>query len=145
MKRLRGEQGASLVEFALSCTILFLFLFGIFAFCMALYSFNYVSDAAREASRYAMVRGSSCTGFSDCPSITSAQIQTYVKSLSYPGINPGNLTASATWSGSNSPAEAPGNTVAVTVKYNFSANIPYWPQTGKVLQLTSTSQMVIAQ
>jgi Flp pilus assembly protein TadG len=144
MKRFRGEEGATLLEFAFSATILFLFLFGIFAFCMALYSYNFVSDAAREASRYAIVRGSSCTGLSDCK-ITPAQIQTYIRNLGYPGIDTNNLTASAIWSGTNAPSNAPGNAVTVTVTYNYSVNIPYWPQSGSVLQMTSASKMVISE
>jgi Flp pilus assembly protein TadG len=115
-------------------------MFGIFAFCTALYSYNFVSEAAREASRYAMVRGSSCSGFTDC-GVTSAQIQTYVRSLGYPGINTNNLTATATWSAGN----APGNPVSVTVTYTYGLNIPFWPQSGSILNLSSTSQMVISQ
>jgi Flp pilus assembly protein TadG len=132
------------VEFALSSAILFLFMFGIFAFCSALYAYNYVSEAAREASRYAMVRGSSCSGLSDC-AITSGQVRTYVRNLGYPGINTNNLTASASWSGAYSPSNSPGNTVSITVTYNYPLDIPYWPQSGSILQLTSKSQMVISQ
>ena len=140
MTRRKGEEGATLLEFAVSSAVLFLFLFGIFAFCAALYSYNFVSDAAREASRYAMVRGSSCTGFSDC-SITSAQVQSYVRALGYPGINTSNLTASRTFSASG----VPGSTVTVTVTYNFTPLIPFWSQSGKALQMSSSSQMVISQ
>jgi hypothetical protein len=71
-------------------------LFGIFGFCGALYSYNFVSDAAYEATRYALVCGSACSGFTDC-NITSAQLQTYVRNLGYPSIIPSNLTAAATW------------------------------------------------
>ena len=145
MRRPNCEEGATLVEFAVSSAVLFSFLFGIFACCFAVYSYNFVSEAAKDGARYAMVRGHKCTGFSDCPDITSAQVQTYVKGLNYPGINSGNLTASASWSGSNSPTESPGNTVTVTVTYNYPLRIPLWNQTGRNLQMVSSSQMVISQ
>jgi Flp pilus assembly protein TadG len=142
MRRLRGEEGASLVEFALSSAILFMFLFGIIAFCGALYSYNFVSEAAHEATRYAMVRGSTCSAdYTGCPA-TSADIQTYVRNLGYPGIIPSNLTAVATWPGGSA---APGNIVSVTVTYTYPLNIPFWPQSGTILNLSSTSQMTISQ
>jgi hypothetical protein len=121
-----------------------MFLFGIFGFCGALFSYNFVSDAAHEATRYALVRGSACSGFSDC-NITSAQLQTYVQNLGYPGIIPSNLTAVATWSGANTPSNAPGNIVSVTVTYTYPLNIPFWPQSGTILHLSSTSHMAISQ
>src|ERR1700722_12356327 len=115
MTRLRGEEGSALVEFAISSTVLFLCLFGILGLCGALYTYNFVVDAAHEATRYAIVRGSSCSGLTNCPlssnaTTASATLQTYVQTLGYPGIVANNLTAAATWSGGNSPANAPGNT-----------------------------------
>jgi Flp pilus assembly protein TadG len=144
MRQLRCEEGATLVEFALSSAVLFMSLFGIIGFCGALYSYNFVSDAAHEATRYALVRGSACSGFTDC-NITSAQLQTYVRNLGYPAIIPSNLTAAATWSGANTPSNAPGNTVSVTVTYTYPLNIPFWPQSGTILHLSSTSHMAISQ
>jgi len=141
MKAIRNEEGSALVEFALSSIVLFMTLFGLMAVCTALYSYLFVSEAAREASRYAIVRGNSCTGLSDCPGITSAQLNTYVKSLSYPGINQGNLSATANFT----PDKNPGSIVSVTVTYNLALNIPFWPKTGRAMQLSSTSQMAISQ
>jgi Flp pilus assembly protein TadG len=141
MRRLRGEEGQTLVEFGFSCAVLFMTLFGILGVCGAVYSYNFVSDAAHEATRYALVRGSACTFSTNCP-VTSAQIQTYVRNLGYPGIIPGNLTAAATWAGSSN---APGSTVSVTVTYTYPLNIPFWKQSGTILHLSSTSHMTISQ
>jgi len=138
--RIQDEQGASLVEFALCSSILFMTLFGIFALCGALYSYVFVAEAARDASRYALVRGSACTGFSDC-GITSAQLNTHVKNFAYPGINMSNVTASAAWPVSKDP----GNLVIVTVTYNFPLNIPFWPKSGSMMHMSSSSQMTISQ
>ena len=138
--RIQDEQGASLVEFALCSSILFMTLFGIFALCGALYSYVFVAEAARDASRYALVRGSACTGFSDC-GITSAQLNAHVKNFAYPGINMSNVTASAAWPVSKDP----GNLVIVTVTYNFPLNIPFWPKSGSMMHMSSSSQMTISQ
>ncbi len=149
---LRRDVGATLVEFAVATSLLFMMLFGIIQCCLALYTYNYVSDAARVATRYSAVRGSSCTGMPDC-GITGAQIQTYLRSIPYPGINASNLSASAAWlSASSAPpttwtacanqCNAPGNAVQVTVTYAFSLNIPYWKNA--TVNMSSTSQMVIS-
>jgi Flp pilus assembly protein TadG len=145
LRRLKQEEGATLVEFGLSCAVLFMTLFGIFELSNALYAYNFVADAAHEATRYALVRGSACTGLTDCNINSSTALQTYVRGLGYPGIDPNNLTAAATWSGSNTPSNAPGNTVSVTVTYTYPLNIPFWPQSGTILHLSNTSQMTISQ
>src|SRR4029079_15723687 len=66
------EEGSSLVEMGLAAVVAFMFLFGIVETSYVLYSYNYVSNAARDASRYAALRGpNSCndanvTPFPDC-------------------------------------------------------------------------------
>ena len=152
-RRFLEDTGATLVEFALSVSILMMMLFGIIQACFALYACNYVSDAAREATRYAIVRGSACTGMPDCGA-TQAQIQTYVSSLTYPGINANNVTVTATWLSLNSTpptawtacagqCDAPGNAVQVQVTYPFPLSIPFWKKS--TVNLNSTSQAVISQ
>jgi len=152
--RIRDEQGGSLVEFALGSSVLLMTLFGIFAICLALYSYVFVAEAAREATRYALVRGSSCTGFSDC-GITSAELNTYVKNLGYPGINTSKLSATATWLSPSAnvpttwsactPCNAPGDAVEVQVTYTFPLGIPFWPKSGSLIHMSSSSQMTISQ
>ena len=60
-RRLRCSRGQSLVESALSLGIVIAVLIGIIELTIALYCYNYVAYAAREATRWAMVRGSTCT------------------------------------------------------------------------------------
>lgn len=130
-----------MVEFAVGASVLLTTLFGIISLSFALYSYNFVAEAAREASRYAIVRGADCdTSMSDCP-ITSAEVNTYVQGLSYPGIAATNLTGSATWPNGNSP----GNRVSVTVTYSFPLAIPFWAGSGSLIHMSSTSSMVISQ
>jgi Flp pilus assembly protein TadG len=83
---LRGDAGSSLVEAAVSFVFLIAAMFGIFQMSLALFAYHYVSETAREATRYAAVRGSSCTNLTNCGA-TSAQIQTYIQGIAFPGIN----------------------------------------------------------
>jgi Flp pilus assembly protein TadG len=152
-----GEIGSIIVEVALASIVLLCMLFGIMEISLALYSYDYISDAAREGSRYAMVRGStSCTNtpnLTNCQ-VTAAQIQTYVQNLGYPGINSANTTVATTWLSASATqpttwtacanvCNAPGNQVQVNVVYAFPLTIPF--VSARTLSLTSTSRMVISQ
>lgn len=154
-----SEDGATIVATALACTILLALFIGTLEMSLALYNYHFVSAAAREATRYVIVRGSaSCTNtpnITNC-NATSAQIQSYVRSLGYPYSQ--QLSATTTWLtavSSGSPAtttwtacssgtcNAPGNLVNVVVTEAFPINIPFGPQ--MTINLSSTSQMVISQ
>jgi Flp pilus assembly protein TadG len=109
----KGEEGGSLVEMALVSAFIFLpTIFAIIEVSFAVYTYNYVSQMARLATRYAVVRGSfSCaiqSNFSDCnlgpgggsnPTTAdgSTALQNYVRGYVYPGINTSNVTVTATW------------------------------------------------
>lgn len=140
MTKSPNEEGSTLVEFAISASVLFVTLFGIISLSLALYSYNFVAEAARDAARYAIVRGADCVGLSDC-AITSAEVNTYVKGLNYPGIISANLSATL----APSPAGSPGSTVTVTVLYTFPMDIPFWPHSGAAIHMGSASSMVVSQ
>lgn len=146
------EDGAALVEFAFTMVLCLTVIFGVMIFCFAFYSYNTVSEAAREATRYAIVRGAtSCADATPGCNATSDSIQTYVRGLGFPGIDPSQLTATTVWSPTTAGATCtpsalcnnPGDQVQVTVQYTFPLNIPFVPS--RVLTMTSTSQMVISQ
>ena len=62
---LADESGAMLLEFSLSIWTLFLTTFLIFEFCMAVYTYSVLSNAAREGVRYGIVHGTDsgrCSG-----------------------------------------------------------------------------------
>jgi Flp pilus assembly protein TadG len=150
-RTLRAEAGSSIVEFAMASIILFTLVFGVMAICLALYSYNVVSEAAREATRYAIVRGSACNSFTDC-NIDQTGLLTYVRGIGFPGINPASLTVAAsatspatgtTCTGTLKPCNNPGNPVQVTVNYTFPLVIPFVPK--RTLTMSSTSQMIISQ
>jgi len=150
-RTLRVEAGGSIVEFAMASIILFTLVFGVLAICLALYSYNVTAEAAREATRYAMVRGSACKTLSNC-NIDQAGLQTYVRGLGFPGITSSSLTVAAsatspttgaTCSSTLTPCNYPGNRVQVTVTYSFPLVIPFVPS--RTLTMSSTSAMYISQ
>ena len=146
----RGEQGATVVEMVLSMIVLLTILFGLIEICLALYTYHYVSDAAREGTRYAIVHGSTCSVSGISCTATSGQIQSYIQNLGYPGINPSNMTVTTTWSAypaggtcNASGCNGPGDLVTVMAQYSFNLAIPFI--SSSALNLTSTSSMVISQ
>lgn len=153
----RGEDGGTLLETALSTSLLLIFLCGIIQISLALYSYHFISDAAREGTRYAIVRGSTWT--TACDSMTNgyasagctatpADIQSYVQSIQFPGIFSSNLTVTPTWAnsfGATSCAtcNAAGDLVTVEVDYGFPFSVPFLPK--RTFTMSSTSEMVISQ
>lgn len=160
--RLRDDAGAQLVEFALSIVVLIMFLFGVFAFCLAMYSYHFVSYVAQEGARFAMVRGSdwktSCSTSAppnfaipySCQA-SSSDVQNYVRSLAMPGINSSNITVTTTWPGTTpnctsncsicTTATSSGCYVKVQVTYPFLFNVPFVSQS--TYNFSGTSQKVI--
>lgn len=172
--QLRNERGSTLVESALSIAILLTLVVGIMEASLAVYSYHFISNAAREGVRYAIVRGGTwsqspwnggaCSSYTDAGCVASQQnIEDYVKSLAFPGINPANLTvtpnsytaygtsACAAPTDSSGAAElnqppscnAQTDVIEVKVQYNFPFNVPFIPS--KTLSMTSTARMVVAQ
>lgn len=141
-----GEQGSAAVEFAASTVVWFTTMVGLMGMCQAIYTYHYVSEAAREGTRYAMVRGNTASS-----PATNATVQTWVRGLGYPGIQPSLMTVTTTWaaypsSGTCSPSTTcnnPGNAVTVQASYAYPLSIPYIAK--KTLTMTSTSTMIIAQ
>ncbi|GGA61218.1 hypothetical protein GCM10011507_10890 [Edaphobacter acidisoli] len=149
--RHNGEQGNTLVEMAVSALLLLCFIFGVMEICLALYTYHNISEAAREATRFAIVRGNSCTSWaSACPASTG-DIQNYVKGLGYPGIDPSKMTITPTWTSytsgytcpaAPSPCNSTGNLVTVKVQYNFPLSLPFVSLT--TIPMSSTSAMIIS-
>lgn len=157
---LAREDGANVVETAISCSVLFAILFGICQMSLALYAYQFTANAARQATRWAMVRGStSCTNTPSLTSCnaTSSNITSYVQGLGFPGITSSNLNVTSSWckassappttwtSCSSSPGgfNAPGGLVKVVVSYPLSFHIPF--SSSQSFSVSSTSQMVISQ
>jgi Flp pilus assembly protein TadG len=153
-----GEHGGSLVESGISISLLLMIIFGIIDFSRVLYSYHFVSSAAQQGARYAIVRGADWP--SSCASATSyscqastANIKTYVQSLASMGITAANVVVTPTWpqqtvngatTGCNTTATQAdqGCVVKVQVSYTFHFFLPYLPTAG--LPMTATSEQVIA-
>jgi Flp pilus assembly protein TadG len=138
-----GEEGTGMVEFALVASVLFMLIFGIMDAGRALFAYDAVAQAARLGSRFAMVRGNSCSGLSGgCPA-SSNDIQTYLRSVE-PGLNSSSLTATAVCSGGGTlvaPCDV-GVNVTVRVAYSFSFVTPFTPLSWT---MHSSSQVVVVQ
>jgi Flp pilus assembly protein TadG len=142
---LRGEEGTELVEFALTLPILLGIIFGLMQICLAFYTHEYISELAREGTRYAIVHGPTCktSGGASC-TVTAAGVSSFVSGLGWPNLGGVVFSASnvtTTYPGAG--GELVGNPVVVTVTYNFPYKIPF--VTSKTLSLSSTSKMYIVQ
>ncbi len=155
-----GEEGGSLVEMAVACLILMPVLFGIIQLSIGLYCYHYAADAAREATRWAIVRGANCTGnFSTAycsPSSANLlgadgnDVAQYVQTLGYPFsasvttttqwcVNGGSSWTSCSATQNNSA----GNQVQVTVSYAYPLIIPFLQS--NTINLSSAASMTIVQ
>jgi Flp pilus assembly protein TadG len=157
-KRWKRASGQSLVEFAIVLIVLTTCIFGIFDFSRLFYAYHFVSFAARQGTRYAIVRGSSWTASCadtttlDCRA-TASNVQSYVQSIVPPGITAASVTATTTWPGTTpsgaactttSGVNSPGCRVKVVVTYPFTFSLPFMPKSA-LSPLTSTSEVVISQ
>jgi Flp pilus assembly protein TadG len=144
-----GEQGSVILETALSMILLLTFLFGVMETGLALFAYHFISHAARETTRYAIVRGSSCTPVASACPASPNDIKTYATNLGFSGITTSNVTVgySAYPAGGSCVPSAtcnnPGNLVTVTITYNFPFNVPFIP--AKTFSMSSTSAMIISQ
>lgn len=147
--RRTGQRGNALVEYAFTITITLTLIFAIIDFGRALYTYHFISNAAREGTRYASVRGWECgvagTYPTDCP-VTKNEIRTYVKNVPA-GIDMATLTVTPNFRNPNNLAVCairdnyPGCAVEVSVQYPFKFLFPLMPLG---FTMSSTSYMVIS-
>lgn len=161
----RRERGSALVEFAITVMMLMSLTMGAIGFSLAMYSYHFVSTAAQQGVRFAIVRGyiwnKSCStsappGFTmpyGCTA-SSSDIQNYVQSLAPVAINQGSVTINTTssylWPGQTpsggtstcTTANSQGCLVKVTVNYTFNF---FGIQKLSSLSMSATSEGVILQ
>ncbi len=122
-----------MAEFAVVAATFLLLLFAIMGMGIVVYRYNTVSDAAREAARYAIVHSST----SQNPA-TTAQIQAVAVSYA-PFLSTAEVSVSF-------PADATLPTqrdALVTITHNYTQTIPL--MSAVPLTLTSSSQMLVSQ
>jgi Flp pilus assembly protein TadG len=129
----RHKRGQALVEFSLIAAPALMLIFALMNCALAVFDYNFVSFAAREATRYAAVRGSSSGS-----AASTTDIRNFVVAQAI-GLDTSKITVSTTWS----PDNKPGSAVQVQVRYLFTVAIPF--MNGNSLNLSSTSQLVITQ
>jgi Flp pilus assembly protein TadG len=156
------ETGSTLVEYALVLIVFLTLVFGIIDFSRALYTYHFLSSAARDATRWAAVNGKTCNDDASCNGTngmnngpaTTTQIQSYVSSHLPQAIDSAKLTTTVSQLNTNGPTicsaavngqgpfpNYPGCTVKVQLSYNFAFLTPI---VGRTMTLSSTSQMVIS-
>jgi Flp pilus assembly protein TadG len=161
------QRGATLVEYAFVLIVFLTLLFGIGGFGHALFVYHHLNHAAKEGTRYAAVRGSTCSGDSSCVASNSAtgingpttiaDVTAYVKSFTPQSIDSTQLTVTVcgvsdaatacTASTLNGPQNCtavvnyPGCTVEVTVQYDYNFIFPFVHT--NAVSMSSTSDMII--
>ena len=129
------------MEFAVTFSVLIGFIFGFIELCLAFYSFGMISESAREGSRYAMVRGSTCVNGAKASCVaTASQINAYVAGLGFQNIGGGKINVNTTYPDGN---ENPGSRVKVQVTYQFPITLPF--VASGPISIASTSEMNIVQ
>jgi Flp pilus assembly protein TadG len=136
-----SEEGSTLIEFALTFTVLLTLIFCVMELCLVFYSYDMISELAREGTRYAMVRGASCpTTASPTCEATASNVNSYVSGITLPNLGGGTITVATTYPDSN---ESVGSRVQVKVSYVFPIKMPFVPRTS--INMASTSVMYIVQ
>ena len=127
MRRLRGEEGQTAVEFALVAPILVVLLLGIIQVGIAFHNYVTLTDAARAGARKAIVARFSGGKIDDAKAAVRA---------SAADLNQDDLNVDVT-----DPAwNTPGSTVTVTATYPYTINIPLLGLTLVKGNLTATAK-----
>jgi Flp pilus assembly protein TadG len=127
-----SRKGNAIVESGLCFLVLMFIFIAIIEFGMGVYTYNFVSYAAREGTRYASSRGAQSP-----TKATSTTIETFVRQHGV-ALDTSKIDVRTTWNPNNNP----GNTVTVKVTY------PITPVVGLFLgsiDVWSESTMPIAQ
>ena len=135
-----SENGSSLISFAASGSVLCSLIFCFMEICLGFYTHAMISEAAREGTRYAMVRGAACPNVTthSCE-VTAAQVNTFVSGLKWPNLGGGTLTPVTTYPNGN---ESVGSTVQVRITYSFPISMPFVPSSSISMSATSVATII---
>ena len=147
MKRLHilaEERGSMMIEFALSVWTLFVLTFLIFEFCMTIYTYSVLGNAAREGVRYAIVHGSdsgSCSGpGSGCGDNGGNNVKSVVRgyaALSFHDLT--GMTVTPSWPDGTS---TPSSRVKVTINYPYISYLSVPGFSSPTMQVTAEGRIV---
>jgi Flp pilus assembly protein TadG len=135
LKNERVPYGQSMAEFAIVAALLFLITFAIMEVGWAVYQYNTVSSAARDAVRYAVVHSPTSAN----PATTSQIQQVAVNAAPNLGLATSAITVS--WpADTNLPSKKDAE---VQISYEYQLNVPFMSPT--TLTFTTTSRMLVSQ
>lgn len=145
MKRVRGEEGSTLVEFAFVSMLLMVQLVGVMEVGRAVWMYGTLAHATREGARYAIVRGSESKTYRGASwEAVANDVRDRVRAMAT-GFGP-SVTVTTVWDPNNDPACTPDNKPGCIVR--VTSTVPFAPFTGLVpirpITLTARSQMVIS-
>jgi len=134
LRRNRSERGVAMVEAGLVLPIVFMLFFGFIQFALILGAFNSAAYGCRQATRYAIVHGS--TAPAPC---TAAQLQNIVKANSLMAAAATVSVPSPVWT----PDNTPGSSVTVSATLTFNLAVPFVKI--HLFTVTTSSTMDIVQ
>src|SRR5688500_18262591 len=116
------RRGATTVEFAICCPIVFFFVFATIVGGLGVFRYQQTAELAREAARWASVHGGQYAEETGNPAATAQDIYTNAIEPAAATLNLSKLSYQVTWDKNNMPLDAStsyetpkGNTVSVTV------------------------------
>jgi Flp pilus assembly protein TadG len=128
-------SGQTMIEFMLSAALLLALVFGIMEMALVVFTYNTISNAAREATRYAIAAGPN----SPAPASTS-QIQAFAMSCA-PSLKLSASDVDVRWI--PDPNLSSRQDAIIKVSHTYPVSVPFLPKVN--LTLTSTSQMMASQ
>jgi Flp pilus assembly protein TadG len=107
----KAEQGSYLIESGLCFVTFFVILLGILDVGRGIYSYNFISAAAKEGTRYAMVHGNSSGSIA-----SASDVQNVVRGWLIGVLGADSATVTTTWT----PDNKPGSLVQVQVQCAYT-------------------------
>ena len=132
------QSGQSTAEFFLIISAFFLILFGMMETAQAVFTYNSICEAAREAVRYAIVHGPNSVDPSVSPYTDIQQVA--INAVPDLALTSANVVVS--WPADPNISAKKDPQVKVSYTYSLSP-IPFLPSIS--VPLTATSQMLVSQ
>ena len=125
------RRGTTVIEMAAVIAIFCMLLFGMLEYCMILYTYDVMQNAAREGARFAIVNSSDASLVSD----TQATVKTMMM-----GLDTKNTNYSCTVYLADASGNSIGNATNATFAQNICVNVSltYTPLTPGLLHLSNS-------
>ena len=130
-----SRSGQTMIEFMLSAAVLLSLVFGIMEMALVVFTYNTISNAAREAARYAIAAGPNSPAPASKP-----QIQAFAMSCA-PSLKLSASDVDVRWI--PDPNLSTRQDAIIKVSHTYPLSVPFLPKVN--LTLTSTSQMMASQ